>query len=126
MPTSRGGLSSVWVNNKLYAIGGYDGKNFLTTVEIYDPTTNSWTAGPALNYPRERFVAGAINKKIYAVAGRGPSNMDIVESLDPSSSSPSWQILDSRINTNRSSFGGVTYGNRVSRFSRSNRLIFRF
>jgi N-acetylneuraminic acid mutarotase len=113
MPTPRAGLASVWVNNKLYAMGGYDGKNFLKTVEIYDPKTNSWTTGPSMNSARERFVAGAINKQIYAVAGRGPSNLDIVERLDPSSSSPSWQILDSRVNTNRSSFAGVTYGNRI-------------
>ena len=28
---------------KLWAIGGYDGMTNLSTVEVYDPETNSWS-----------------------------------------------------------------------------------
>lgn len=28
---------------KLWAIGGYDGDSNLSTVEVYDPDTNSWS-----------------------------------------------------------------------------------
>lgn len=28
---------------KLWAIGGYDGESNLSTVEVYDPETDSWT-----------------------------------------------------------------------------------
>ncbi len=96
----------------MYAIGGYDGSNFLSTVEIYDPSTNSWSTGSSMKYARERLVAGAINRKLYAVAGRGPSNLDVVERYDPDVGT--WEVMESRVNTNRSSFGGVVYGNRVT------------
>ena len=29
----------------IYAISGYDGANYLSSVELYDPTSDSWTIG---------------------------------------------------------------------------------
>jgi len=40
MPTARYGLAIGVVNNKIYAIGGYNGA-YLSTNEEYDPATNS-------------------------------------------------------------------------------------
>lgn len=31
------------LGDKLYAVGGYDGQQYLTDVECYDPVTNEWT-----------------------------------------------------------------------------------
>ena len=31
------------VNGRLYAVGGFDGKNFLDTIEVYDADTNQWS-----------------------------------------------------------------------------------
>lgn len=33
-------------------IGGYDGTSFLDIVEVYDPATNTWSAGTALTSVR--------------------------------------------------------------------------
>jgi len=46
MPTPRWDLSSAVVNGKIYAIGGVSnepGSKLLSTVEEYDPATNTWT-----------------------------------------------------------------------------------
>ena len=44
MGTARYGLGLTALNNNLYAVGGYDGSNYLSSSERYDPDTNSWTA----------------------------------------------------------------------------------
>ena len=31
------------LGDKLYAVGGYDGQQYLNEVESYDPQTNDWT-----------------------------------------------------------------------------------
>lgn len=36
----------------IYFPGGYDGTSFLDIVEVYDPTTNLWSAGSALTSVR--------------------------------------------------------------------------
>lgn len=36
-------IYSVFFLRKLWAIGGYDGESNLSTVEVYDPETDSWT-----------------------------------------------------------------------------------
>lgn len=40
------------VNRLLYAIGGYDGKQRLSTVERYNPDENSWTFVAEMSSPR--------------------------------------------------------------------------
>ena len=37
---------------KIWVVGGCDAWNPLRSVEIYDPSDNSWTAGPPLSTPR--------------------------------------------------------------------------
>ncbi|VDQ01467.1 unnamed protein product [Trichobilharzia regenti] len=39
----RSALSaSVW-GNEIWVFGGYDGSEFLSSVEVYNPTTDQWT-----------------------------------------------------------------------------------
>jgi len=42
MPTARFGLAMVSVDNRLYALGGHDGRQRLAAVERFDPITNVW------------------------------------------------------------------------------------
>lgn len=74
MPTARVGATAVTVGNKIYVIGGYNGvNNWMTTVEIYDPSAGTWSTGPSLKYSRGYLGAAALNGTIYAVAGFGVS-----------------------------------------------------
>ena len=44
MLTPRWGLAAVALNGKIYAIGGcFDENKPYSTVEIYDPATDTWT-----------------------------------------------------------------------------------
>ena len=48
MPTARHGMKLVWFENRIWAIGGYTSA-YLSKVESYDPTTNSWQTETSTN-----------------------------------------------------------------------------
>ena len=53
---------------KIWAVGGCDGWNPLNSVEIYDPSTNSWKIGPALTSPRRGSGLAVRNGKHFIYA----------------------------------------------------------
>lgn len=105
MPTPRGARWAVELDNKIYVIGGAQSnvasdptmplrpgtpKLVLGTVEVYDPSTDEWRTGAPMPTARNRFVAAAVNEKIYAIGGRlgsamitSADNTNVVEEFDP-------------------------------------------
>jgi hypothetical protein len=92
MPTARHSLGeAAGPNGKLYAIGGYSSaaclpSAYCTTVEEYDPATNTWTPrAPMLTAPAYLGVAAAPNGKLYAMGGIDASLFPVatVEEYDP-------------------------------------------
>lgn len=104
MPTPRNALAAVVVDGKIYAIGGWGyerppggweaidptaiGQDF-STVEAYDPQTDTWAARADMPTPRSHMTASAVGGKIYAiggaariVAGRGGSYQSLLEVYD--------------------------------------------
>lgn len=57
---ARSALSLTSLDGKLYAIGGFDGTNFLSIVEVYDPKTNTWEQGTPLNSGRSGHASAVI------------------------------------------------------------------
>lgn len=87
MPTARGALGVAVHQDRLYAIGGYDGKNNSGAVEIFDPQTNTWSSGTSMPAPRDHLAVVAAGNRIYAIGGRPEldyhRNMATVEEYDP-------------------------------------------
>ena len=82
MPTPRLFLSCSVVNDKIYAIGGHKGNyNGLSTVEEYDPTTDTWTQKADMLTMRHSLSTSVVRGKIYAIGGWG--GMSTVEEYDP-------------------------------------------
>lgn len=52
MTTARSRVGVAVVNGLLYAIGGYDGQLRLSTVEAYNPETDTWTRVGSMNSKR--------------------------------------------------------------------------
>jgi N-acetylneuraminic acid mutarotase len=94
MPTPRLGFSSATINGLIYIIGGRDAtapitpKPVVSTVEIYDPATDTWSTGPSLLIKLANQMTITASGKIYAIGGEGESlESDAVQEFDPVSKS---------------------------------------
>lgn len=58
MSTARSRVGVAVVNGLLYAIGGYDGQLRLSTVEVYNPETDTWTRVRSMNSKRRYSGSG--------------------------------------------------------------------
>jgi len=88
MPTARIYLSTNVVNGKIYAIGGASSAEVgISTVEEYDPATDTWRAKSPMPTPRWGFASGIVDGKIYAIGGaegNPGSPLTTVEEYNPS------------------------------------------
>jgi N-acetylneuraminic acid mutarotase len=89
MPTARACLCTSVVNGRIYAIGGCPGFNewnlSLSTVEEYDPATDTWRTKADMPTPRTYISTCAVNGKIYAFGGlrARADHVAPVEEYDP-------------------------------------------
>lgn len=67
MNTKRSYVSVVELNGLIYAMGGYDGKRRLESVERYDPKTNQWELLPDMDMNRSDAHACVLDNKIYII-----------------------------------------------------------
>ena len=56
-------------------IGGQN----LTSVEIYDPVSNSWSVGVSLPNEVNHGTAITVDKEIYLISGRNSSDSNIIK-----------------------------------------------
>ena len=81
MPTARMFLTASAVNGKIYAIGGVANRIApwipISTVEEYDPSTDTWTRKTDTPMPRGFHSAGVVNGKIYVIGGSDNINVSV-------------------------------------------------
>jgi N-acetylneuraminic acid mutarotase len=86
MPTARWALAAATgPDGRIYAIGGNNSSGNLSTVEAYNPSTNTWTTEASMPTARAGLAAVAgPDGKIYAIGGAtGISYQSTVEAYDP-------------------------------------------
>jgi N-acetylneuraminic acid mutarotase len=95
MPTARQGLSTSVVNGKIYAIGGgvsysssYSSVKVFSTVEEYDPVTDTWMRKADMPTARGWHSASVLDGRIYVIGGSsadpsGGTAILAVEVYDP-------------------------------------------
>ena len=82
MLRSRVGVAVM--QNRLYAIGGYNGQERLNTVEVFDAQTGRWSKVASMNCKRSAVGAVAVGDHLYVCGGfDGVSSLDTVEKFDP-------------------------------------------
>ena len=70
MPTARFGLTTSVVDGKIYAIGGATAPEIsVSSVEEYDPATDTWTMKTDMLTSRKALASSAVNGKLYAIGG---------------------------------------------------------
>ncbi|KAF4358530.1 hypothetical protein F8388_026144 [Cannabis sativa] len=66
-------------------LGGYNGQNVTSSVEIFDPRNGSWMMGDSMNDSRGYSAAAVIEDTIYAIGGiKGDNeNLETVSLIFP-------------------------------------------
>lgn len=97
LPTARNHLAVAAVDGRVYVVGGRFGAGFrseMTNVlEIYDPATNAWTAGPPMPTVRGGLNAVAANGCLHVFGGEGSGGVFAEHQLyDPAAGE--WRTLE--------------------------------
>ncbi|XP_076894783.1 uncharacterized protein LOC143547184 isoform X1 [Bidens hawaiensis] len=80
----RFALAAAELNGALYAVGGYDGTNYLRTAERFDPREHSWKKIESMGTTRGCSSMVVLNKKLYVLGGYdGKEMVSTVEIYDP-------------------------------------------
>lgn len=67
-------------NGRLYAFGGFNGQERLSTVEVYDPKSRAWTQGRAMKCKRSAVGVAALGDVVYICGGYdGLTSLNTVE-----------------------------------------------
>ena len=78
---SRPGVASL--NGKLYAVGGYNGNEHLSSVECYDPKIDQWQLIEAMASPRNSPAVTVQGERLYVAGGHdGKKVLNSVEVYD--------------------------------------------
>jgi len=80
MPTPRGRLAVVALDDLIYAIGGASEQGITGRVEVYDAGSDSWNSAPPLPTPAANVQAAAVGGRIY-VPGGYSANGDFLDCL---------------------------------------------
>ena len=74
------------VVTKIFAVGGFDGTTFFSSVECLDPSTGQSSAVADMNTARANYGVAVVKGKLYAVGGQDEDDTTLssVECFDPS------------------------------------------
>ena len=65
-------------------VGGYDGGNYLSTVEMFDSATRMWQRVAPMHQVRRYHSVAVLDRQLFAVGGYDGSHvLDTVEAYDP-------------------------------------------
>merc|ERR1719357_76944 len=70
MKTGRGGAGAAVVDGKILVVGGFSGLTSLSSVEVYNPSTNTWQMGPSLKAPRSCMGVAVLEGTVYVAGGK--------------------------------------------------------
>jgi YVTN family beta-propeller protein len=109
LPSARMSGAGAVVNGILYVVGGNNQGPGLTTVDAYDPATNTWVAKAPMSMGRQNPAVGVINGILYAVGGYGDSGfLASVEAYDPATNT--WTTKAPMLTAHYAPVAGVING----------------
>ncbi|KAK7851717.1 b2 protein [Quercus suber] len=106
MSERRGSHSLSMLNEKLYAIGGYDGANELSSVEVLDPRVGFWMKGEPMKETRKYAGAVVIGDSIYVMGGVN-EELKLLHTVECYKEGNGWQLTKLRGVGKRCSFSAV-------------------
>jgi|GEM_PF-641979 len=119
MQTGKSDFAIAATDNDVYIFGGFDGEEYLDTVEKYNPSLEKFTNIPSMPTARSGAKAVLIEDKIYVVGGHNESGyLNTIEVYDTENST--WTTIDDNTITPRSDFGMASYGKSIYIFGGCN------
>jgi len=92
MRSRRSDAGAVGFRRKVFVVGGFNGRNSLSTVEIYDPARKIWIQGANLNVRRTGLSCVVLDDCIYAIGGSdGIDRLNSVERYCPQTKR--WELV---------------------------------
>lgn len=89
----------------MYAVGGFNGSMRVKTVDVYDPSNDTWMSCPNMIARRSTLGVAVLNGCIYAVGGfDGSTGLNSAEMYD--SRIQEWRLI-APMSTRRSSVGVI-------------------
>ena len=73
--TARCSMGGCVLNGNICAVGGYNRSDCLSTMEVYDPDSNTWSVATPMNSRRGRCSAASLNGYIYCFGGSDGHNV---------------------------------------------------
>ncbi|CAF4225201.1 unnamed protein product [Adineta steineri] len=68
--------ASLLINGTVLVAGGYDGIDYLTSAEVYDPSTGLWTTAGDFNIARAYHTASTLtNGQVLLVGGQNDDSV---------------------------------------------------
>jgi N-acetylneuraminic acid mutarotase len=107
MPTARNGAAAVVEKNIIYVVGGYNGTDFLDTVESYNPATNTWTEEAPMLGTKGIPAAGLIGSTIVVADGTNAPNSVTGDTEDYNATTNKWTSLTADPTTRTGPCNGV-------------------
>ncbi|KAL7107568.1 hypothetical protein ACP275_06G063000 [Erythranthe tilingii] len=99
------------INGVLYVAGGYNGRDYLRSVERFDPREHAWTRLGSMNVKRGCHSLVAFKERLYALGGyNGDTMVSTVDVLDPRFGS--W-LLAEPMKVSRGYFGSFVFGGKI-------------
>ena len=106
MPTRRYRPGIAEVDNKIYVTGGMnDTCQTMSSVDCYDPDTNTWSQVANMNIAMCDHSLVSYHVRLYAIGGDG---VDSVEVYDPDNNT--WNLLEHKLDGGLSSAGAGLRG----------------
>ena len=97
MKHSRSSFGSLAFKGVVFAVGGLTGIKVVDSVELYDPSQDTWTAGPRLNHARAHLNISVYQDRfIQAVGGQDAEGRSVTtaEIWDLEMVEPCWKVVD--------------------------------
>ncbi|KAF4099181.1 hypothetical protein G5714_019307 [Onychostoma macrolepis] len=95
----------------IYAMGGFDGRERLSSAERYDPSANQWTLTAPMHVQRSDASAVSLQGRVYICGGyTGTECLFSAESFNPESNQ--WTLI-AAMNSCRTGVGVIAYGHLV-------------
>ncbi|CBZ52760.1 putative kelch motif domain-containing protein [Neospora caninum Liverpool] len=91
----RRNTCGTFMNNRHFAIGGFDGSDILSSVECYDPRMKNWMEVAALSTPRSSAMCCVQEDHLYVLGGTNGERLRTVEVYDHRMNK--WEVLPSEM-----------------------------